>query len=234
MARKRIIDLARVINTSGSNIANWTQLTSTNIDASNIVAGTIDPERLAGKGTANSYTFLRGDSSWEYAIQSIKSTTQDAMVIGGDLSDSSYIQSITITNGGTNYTNGTYQNIPLEGGNVSVSSDNVARGTYIVSGGTITSATVTDSGTGYTGDFSIVIPSELGGGSGAILGAVKGTINRYYGNIEIDIRKGNNLTSSAIVYGNYGVFRFRKDVTNQAVGNQDQGGFIIDLSLIHI
>ena len=228
MARKRIIDLSRVINTSATNAANWTQLTSTNIDASNIVAGTIDPERLAGKGAANSYSFLRGDSSWEYALQAIRGTTQDAVVIGGDLSDSSYIDSITITNGGTGYTNGTYQNIPMDGGNISISSDNVARATYIVTGGTITSATVTDSGTGYTGDFSVVIPSELGGGVGAILGATKGTINRYYGNIEIDIRKGNNLTASSSVYGNYGVFRFRKDVTNQAVGNQDQGGFIID------
>jgi hypothetical protein len=228
MARKRIIDLSRVINTSASNAANWTQLTSTNIDASNIVAGIVDPERLAGKGAANSYTFLRGDSSWEYALQSIRPTTQDALVVGGDLSDSSYVDSITITNGGTNYTNGTYQNIPMGGGNVSISSDNVARATYIVSGGTITSATVTDSGTGYTGNFSVTIPSELGGGSGAILNAVKGTINRAFGNIEIDIRKGNALTSSAIVYGNYGVFRFRKDVTNQAVGNQDQGGFIVD------
>ena len=228
MARKRIIDLSRAINTSATNAANWTQLTSTNIDASNIVAGIIDPERLAGKGAANSFSFLRGDSSWEYALQAIRATTSDAMVIGGSLSDSSYIDSITITNGGTNYTNGTYQNIPMDGGNISISSDNVARATYIVTGGTITSATVTDSGTGYTGDFSVVIPSELGGGSGAILAATKGTINRYYGNIEVDIRKGDNLTSSASVYGNYGVFRFRKDVTNQAVGNQDQGGFIVD------
>jgi hypothetical protein len=228
MARKRIIDLSRVINTSAQNAANWTQLTSTNIDASNIVAGVVDPERLANKGVANAYSFLRGDSSWEYALQSIRPTTQDALVIGGSVTDSSYIDSITITNGGTGYTNGTYQNIPMGGGNISISSDNVARATYIVTGGTITSATVTDSGTGYTGDFSVTIPSELGGGSGAILAATKGTINRAFGNIEIDIKKGDNLTPSASVYGNYGVFRFRKDVTNQAIGNQDQGGFIID------
>ena len=147
VSRKRIVDLSRVINTSASNAANWTQLTSTNIDASNIVAGTIDPARLASKGTANSFTFLRGDSSWEYALQSIRPTTQDAIVIGGSLTDSTYIDSITITNAGTGYTNGTYQNIPLEGGNVSITDAGVARATYIVSGGAITSAQVTDSGT---------------------------------------------------------------------------------------
>ena len=183
---------------------------------------------MAGKGTANSYTFLRGDSSWEYALQSIRPTTQDALVVGGSLSDSSYIDSITITSAGSGYTDGTYQNIPMDGGNISISSDNVARATYIVSGGAIISASVTDSGTGYTGNFSVVVPSELGGGSGAILNAVKGTINRAFGNIEIDIKKGDNLTPSATVFGNYGVFRFRKDVANQAVGNQDQGGFVVD------
>ena len=228
MARKRIIDLSRVINTSASNASNWTQLTSTNIDASNIVAGTIDPERLAGKGTANSFTYLRGDSSWEYALQSIRPTTADAILIGGSITDSSYIDSITITNAGSGYTDGTYQNIPMEGGNVSVTSQDVARATYVVSGGAIISAQVTDSGTGYTSTFSVVIPSELGAGSNAVLSAVKGTINRAYGNIEIDIRKGDNLTASASVYGNYGVFRFRKDVANQAVANQSEGGFIVD------
>ena len=227
-ARKRIVDLSRVVNTSAQNASNWTQLTSTNIDASNIVAGTIDPERLAGKGTANSYTFLRGDSSWEYALQSIRPTTQDALLVGGSITDSSYIDSITIINGGSGYTDGTYQNIPIEGGNVSVTSQDVARATYIVSGGAITSATVTDSGTGYTATFSVVIPSELGSGTSATLSAVKGTINRAFGNIEVDIRKGDNLTSSASVYGNYGVFKFRKDVANQAVANQTEGGFIID------
>ena len=118
---------------------------------------------MAGKGTANSYTFLRGDSSWEYALQSIRPTTQDALVVGGSLSDSSYVDSITITAGGSGYTDGTYQNIPMDGGNISISSDNVARATYIVSGGAIISASVTDSGTGYTGNFTVVVPSELGG-----------------------------------------------------------------------
>ena len=42
------------------------------------------------------------------------------------------------------------------------------------------------------------------------------------------LRKGDNLTPSATTFGNYGVFRFRKDVANQAIGNQDEGGFIID------
>jgi len=228
VSRKRIVDLNRVINTSGSNVSNWTQLTSTNIDASNIVAGTVDPQRLASKGTSNSYTFLRGDSSWEYALQAIRPTTQDCIVIGGSVTDSTYIDSITITNAGSGYTNGTYQNIPLAGGNVSISDVGVARGTYIVSGGAITSATVTDAGTGYTAGFSVTIPTELGGGTGAILTAVKGTINRVFGNIEIDMRKGDNLTPAASVYGNYGVFRFRKDVANQAVGNQSEGGFVID------
>ena len=227
-ARKRIVDLTRVINTSASNAANWTQLTSTNIDASNIVAGTIDPERLASRGVSNSYTFLRGDSSWEYALQAIRPATQDCIVIDGSVTDSTYIDTITITNGGTSYTDGTYQNLPLEGGNVSVTDSGVARATYTVTSGVITSATVTDSGTGYTAGFSITIPAEFGGGNGAILTAVKGTINRVYGNIEIDMRKGDNLTPAATVYGNYGVFRFRKDVANQAVGNQSEGGFVID------
>ena len=60
--RKKIVDVIRTVNTSAKDASNWTQLSSTNIDASNIVAGVIDPERLAATGTANSFTFLRGDT----------------------------------------------------------------------------------------------------------------------------------------------------------------------------
>ena len=107
------------------------------------------------------------------------------------------------------------------------SDDNVARANYVVSGGAITSATITDSGTGYAADFTVTIPAELGSGTSAVLTANKGTINRVYGNASIDIRKGNDLTPSATIYGNYGVFKFSKDVANQAIGNQSEGGFIV-------
>ena len=117
MARgKRLLTSLELSTHLLSNAANWTQLTSTNIDASNIVAGTIDPERLGktGKGTAftltHSYVVIQ--SSWEYALQSIRPTHKMLLMLV-DLSDSSYVDSITITNGGTNYTNGTYQNIPM-------------------------------------------------------------------------------------------------------------------------
>ena len=130
--RKKIVDVVRVVNTSAKDAANWTQLSSTNIDASNIVAGTIDPERLADTGTANSFTFLRGDSSYQNVIQSIKFSTPDCMVAESSLSDTSYIEKVDITVAGSGYTNGTYQNIPMLGGNVPISDSGVARATYTV------------------------------------------------------------------------------------------------------
>ena len=51
-------------------LSNWSALSGANIDASNIISGTIVPSRL-GSGTATTLTFLRGDSSWQYAVQKI-------------------------------------------------------------------------------------------------------------------------------------------------------------------
>ena len=63
------------------------------------------------------------------------------MLISGSITDSSYIDSITISNGGTGFTDGNYQNLPVEGGSntgggsITGSDDNVARANYVVGGG---------------------------------------------------------------------------------------------------
>ena len=327
--RKKIVDVIRVVNTSAKDAANWTQLSSTNIDASNIVAGTIDPERLGKTGIANSFTFLRGDSSYQNVIQSIKFSTADCMVAESSLSDTSYIEKVDITVAGTGYTNGTYQNIPMLGGNVPISDSGVARATYTVAdvttggiiasvsnlnqtpesytanttfdvapstttgaglgavirfttdavgtlsvdlilqggsgflggdtltfdgplfGGTvqqpveisvstltssqafgvITSVSVVTPGTGYNGDFILTVPNELGTPSqAATLNARKGILPRFFGNASIDVRKANKLTPTTLqaggsVFGNYGIAKYRKNVAEQALGDQTEGGF---------
>ena len=327
--RKKIVDVIRTVNTSAKDAANWTQLSSTNIDASNIVAGTIDPERLGKTGIANSFTFLRGDSSYQNVIQSIKFSTPDCMVAESSLSDTSYIEKVDITVAGSGYTNGTYQNIPMLGGNVPISDSGVARATYTVAdvttggiiltvsnlnqtpesytanttfdvapstttgaglgaiirfttdgvgtlsvdlilnggsgylggdtltfdgplfGGTvqqpveisvstltssqafgvITSVSVVTPGTGYNGDFILTVPNELGTPSqAATLNARKGVLPRFFGNASIDVKKANKLTPTTLqaggsVFGNYGIAKFRKNVAEQALGDQTEGGF---------
>ena len=332
--RKKIVDVTRTVNTSANDAANWTQLSSTNIDASNIVAGTIDPERLADTGVANSFTFLRGDSSYQYTIQSVKFATDDCMIAESSLSDTSYIEKVTVTTGGTGYTVGTYQNIPMLGGNVSISDAGVARATYTVAdvttggiiatvsnlnqtptsytvsstfdvepstttgaglgasirfvsdgngtltvdvvldggsgylggdtltfdgplfGGTVqqpveltvstltstqafgvlTNVSVVTAGTGYNADFTLTVPNELGTPSqAASLTAVKGTLPRYFGNASIDLKKANKLTPTTLqaggsVFGNYGIAKFRKNVAEQALGDQTEGGFVLTVN----
>ena len=66
------IDITRVVNTSSFDANNWVSLSSNQIAASDITSGTIETDRLATGGTANSFTFLRGDQSYSLAVQSIK------------------------------------------------------------------------------------------------------------------------------------------------------------------
>ena len=61
-----------VINTSSRLIENWNTLAVTNIDAENIISGTVSPSRLAFSGVPNSDTALFGDSSYKTVVQSLK------------------------------------------------------------------------------------------------------------------------------------------------------------------
>jgi len=67
------VPVIRTVNTSATNPNNWVSLSTSSISAQDITSGIISSSRLAGNaGEANSFTFLRGDSSYAAAVQSIK------------------------------------------------------------------------------------------------------------------------------------------------------------------
>tara|TARA_B100000965_G_scaffold280302_1_gene238113 strand:- start:7788 stop:20381 length:12594 start_codon:yes stop_codon:yes gene_type:complete len=66
------INILRVVNTSASDANNWVSLSSNQIAAGDIVSGTMETDRLASSGAANSFTYLRGDQNWALAVQSLK------------------------------------------------------------------------------------------------------------------------------------------------------------------
>jgi hypothetical protein len=70
------------VNTSSTNSANWSPLSATTIDASSITGGVISTSRLASTGSANDSTFLRGDSTWHTAVQSIRESSSPITLTG--------------------------------------------------------------------------------------------------------------------------------------------------------
>jgi len=93
------VQIESVINTSSRLIANWNTLAVTNIDAENIISGTISPSRLGASGVPNSDTALFGDSSYKTVVQSLKkSTTTDNPITltGSSLSGEFYGDPVNI------------------------------------------------------------------------------------------------------------------------------------------
>jgi len=108
---------------------------------------------------------------------------------------------------GVAFTTGTYNNVELFGSNTGTG----AKATFTVQAGLITSAKITDGGTGYTADFDInPIPGVLGLGSGAKLTVLASTQQTYFSNVELDIKRVTNQTTSLDPYGTVGVARFQK------------------------
>jgi len=79
------VEIIGTINRTSAIEDEWNQIiASGNIDASNIISGVIDPTRLADVGLANDKTFLRGDSIWTEAVQTISKATNSPLSIVGD------------------------------------------------------------------------------------------------------------------------------------------------------
>ena len=67
---KQNVRYQNTVNTSSTDPNNWSLLASADIDAANIVSGTVSPSRL-GSGSANSDTFLSGNSSYRKVVTSV-------------------------------------------------------------------------------------------------------------------------------------------------------------------
>ena len=87
------------VNNSSRLSENWGTVSVSSLDASNIVSGVFATSRLASSGTANTQTFLRGDSSFAFAVQGIRKNSNTAISLSGD----------TYTDGGDTI----YYNIPI-------------------------------------------------------------------------------------------------------------------------
>ena len=75
--------VSAVTNTSSTDIDNYSSLSGSNIDADNIISGIISPSRLA-IGTANTDTFLRGDSQWVEAVTTLRIDDTSALNLIGN------------------------------------------------------------------------------------------------------------------------------------------------------
>ena len=72
------IRYSKVVNTSSSNLNNYSLLARDSIDASNIVSGIVPSSRL-GTGAANDFTFLNGSSEYKKVAVSIGIGTTEPM-----------------------------------------------------------------------------------------------------------------------------------------------------------
>lgn len=79
---KNNVKIIGTVNTSSTTLTNWSSLTASNIDASNIISGVISTTRLAS-GSASSSTFLRGDSAWTTAVKSVAAAGSSSITVTG-------------------------------------------------------------------------------------------------------------------------------------------------------
>jgi len=174
------------INSTSSNL----NITRANSGTTIQILGGLNNNLLIDKNTAsggtNGYIFSTNTlavnptgvtTSYNLAQFSVTSTTKGSMpfpiqTTANIAANYSGIATITLTNGGTGYTNGSYTSIALTGG-----TGTGAVASITVSGGAVTVVTITTAGSGYqVGDVLSASNATIGGGSGSGLVITVATI----------------------------------------------------------
>ena len=138
----------------------------------------------SGNAAVEHNIFNAEDNTGEKRLMSIADVANDAQAANTNLDK----DQLTITSGGTGYTDGTYNDVNLTGG-----SGTLATADIVVSGGAITTVNLTFPGSGYAAsDILSANDADLGGGGGTGLaitvdGVVTPTIKaRFHWNSALD------------------------------------------------
>ena len=173
---KQNVTYTSSVNTSSSDLTNWALLASNDIDAANIISGTVAPSRL-GNGTANTQTFLRGDSSWQKVVTSVGiGTTQPigvtyttADLAPGGVGINTYYGNVAITLNRVESTLDAYSTLGVakfKNSTFSIGADGAIQVKNAAGGGDIDAATLSGNNAAYYLDVTNhtgTIPISRGG-----------------------------------------------------------------------
>lgn len=158
------------INTSNKTETNWNSLAATTIDASNIISGIVSPTRLAN-GSANSDSFLRGDSQWATAVKSVQKAVGSSLTVAGSGSSPFYGDiTIDVIKSDKTGGSGNYSSIGVAGFNLDQfavgSGDSIDPGLVFIKAGVIDAGTLDTYDSSYflnPANLTSAVPVNKGG-----------------------------------------------------------------------
>ena len=151
-------------------------------------------------------------------------------VVGKAITNQGQVTEVRIIDGGSGFS--TAPLIEFQG------VGNSAAATATIDDGVISRVAVVEGGIGYNADFDITtLPSPVNGtGSGHDIEAKQASVSKFFNDITLDVKRGDNLTIAGDDFSNVGVWRFYKSQWNfgldGALTLKTGGGSELDADLL--
>ena len=125
-------------------------------------------------------------------------------VVGKAITSQGVVTEVRILDGGSGFS--TAPQIEFQG------VGNSAAATATIDDGVISRVAVVEGGIGYNADFDITtLPAPVNGtGSGHDIEAKQASVSKFFNDITLDVKRGDNLTIAGDDFSNVGVWRFYK------------------------